>query len=238
MARSFGQEAGAYDRARPEYPAEAVEWLVGSARRVADVGAGTGKLTRGLLASGREVVAVEPDEKMRDTLSAALPEVECLAGSAEDLPLADDSVEAVTFGQAWHWVDPPAACREAARVLTPEGVLGLVWNVRDPEADWVAEMTRIIRISNGEAMAALATSPPFTAPFSSAETRRWTWSRTLTREAVLDLVRSRSYYITAPPDEQERILDGMRTLLATHPALADRDDIEMPYVTIAWRVTR
>lgn len=237
MSQSFGHQAGAYESARPEYPAEAAQWLAGAAGRVADVGAGTGKLARGLLAAGREVVAVEPDEAMAASLRTALPDVECLIGTAEDPPLAVHSVDALAFGQAWHWVDPEVACREAARVLTADGHLGLIWNVRDPEVDWVAQMTRIIHVSNGEEMA-LGGTPPFAAPFKSAEGRRWAWSRALTRDQVIDLVTSRIYYITAPQGEQQRILDEVRALLDGHPALSGRAEVEMPYVTYAWRVTR
>lgn len=135
LANSFGEQAGLYERARPDYPDAAVTWLVGAARRVADVGAGTGKLTRVLRRLGREVVAVEPDAAMRAELVAAVPGVEVLAGTGEALPLPDTSVDAVTFGQAWHWVDPAAGSIEAARVLRPGGVLGLVWNARDQQTD-------------------------------------------------------------------------------------------------------
>ncbi len=141
QAASFGAAAATYERARPSYPDEAIGWLLPpGARRVLDLGAGTGKLTRGLVGRGLGVVAVEPSAGMRDQLARVLPGVTVLAGTAEEIPLADHAVDAVLVAQAWHWVDPARAVPEAARVLAPGGRLGLLWNIRDERADWVAEL--------------------------------------------------------------------------------------------------
>ena len=144
-AASFGSVADVYDRARPGYPDEAVRWLVGDApRRVLDLAAGTGKLTRSLVAAGHDVVAVEPAEEMLAHLRAAVPAAEALVGTAEAIPLPDASVDAVTVAQAFHWFDPPAALREIARVLRPDGALGLVWNTRDEREPWVRRLGELI----------------------------------------------------------------------------------------------
>lgn len=132
----FGRAAEAYDRGRPEYPPEAVDWLTDrlglqSGRVVVDVGAGTGKLTRALVPTEARLIAVEPVENMRAVLGRRLPEVEVLAGSAEEIPLAAESADAIVVGQAFHWFDGPKAMLEFDRVLRPAGRLGLIWNRRD-----------------------------------------------------------------------------------------------------------
>ena len=144
-AGSFDSAAGLYERGRPPYPPAALDWLLPpGALRVLDLGAGTGKLTRQLVACGLDVVAVEPLDGMRAELARAVPGARLLAGSAERIPLADGAVDAVVAAQAWHWVDPPRAVPEVARVLAPGGTLGLMWNERDERESWVAELGRII----------------------------------------------------------------------------------------------
>ena len=132
----FTAAAEVYERARPGYPDEAVAWVaerlgIGPGRDVLDLAAGTGKLTRQLVPLGARIVAVEPIDAMRAELERAVPAVEALAGTAEAIPLADASVDAVTCAQAFHWFRPDEAAREIRRVLRPGGGLALLWNVRD-----------------------------------------------------------------------------------------------------------
>src|SRR5436309_7163715 len=95
-ARSFESVAAEYERHRPEYPEEALRRAAGllglePGARVLDIGAGTGKLTRGLVAVGLDVVAVEPGGPMLEQLRIAVPEAEAFGGAAEAIPLADAS---------------------------------------------------------------------------------------------------------------------------------------------------
>ena len=134
-ARGFQRGADAYERGRPGYPGEAVEWLceqlrLGPGRTVLDVAAGTGKLTRELVRSGATVVAVEPVPGMRTVLEQVVPDAHALSGTAEALPVGDGTVDAVTVAQAFHWFDGPAAVAEFHRVLRPRGRFGLTWNRR------------------------------------------------------------------------------------------------------------
>src|SRR5437899_2848617 len=135
-AVGFERAADAYERGRPDYPAEAVAWLrdrleLGPGRTVVDLAAGTGKLTRLLLPTGARVVAVEPVVAMRHTLARAVPAAEILDGTAEAMPLPDGPADAVTVAQAFHWFATAGALAEIHRVLRPGGGLALVWNRRD-----------------------------------------------------------------------------------------------------------
>jgi len=138
------EAAQLYERARPGYAKEAVDFVVrtlaiGPGARVLDLAAGTGKLTRQLLYTGADLVAVEPLEGMRRSFSVAVPSVPVLTGRAEDLPLVDAGLEVVVAGQAWHWFDSDRALTEVSRVLVPGGGLALLWNLYDSRVEWVKE---------------------------------------------------------------------------------------------------
>ncbi|KHK98449.1 SAM-dependent methyltransferase [Microbacterium mangrovi] len=239
MARSFGGAAGDYEAGRPGYPADAVRFLLdglGEHPRVADVGAGTGKLTRTLVDLGADAVAVDPDAGMLRALQTALPGVPAFVGTAEQLPLDDASADALVFGQAWHWVRVAEACAEAGRVLRPGGSLGLIWNLRDESVPWVARMTAIMHPSSAEQMLA-DEGPEIAAPFTRPETRTFGWRRRMTRQQLFAMVRSRSYIITAEPAERARIESELGGLFDEIGAV-DAETVELPYVTKAFRARR
>lgn len=148
-SRSFETVAADYERHRPEYPEEALRWAaerlgLESGTRVLDLGAGTGKLTRGLVAVGFEVAAVEPGGPMLAELRKAVPEAEGLDGSAESIPLPDASVAAVFAGQAYHWFDRDRALPELHRVIRTGGGLALLWNWWDERDPLQAELGALI----------------------------------------------------------------------------------------------
>jgi SAM-dependent methyltransferase len=124
-----------YERGRPGWPAESVR-IPGlpSTATVLDLGAGTGKLTRILVAAFDRVVAVEPADAMRHSLTALCPDAEALSGTGQKIPLADASVDAVFAAQAFHWFDEEPAIAEIARILRPGGALVLMWNL--PVGPW------------------------------------------------------------------------------------------------------
>lgn len=242
MSTSFGAAADTYDAGRPDYPSEAVAWMLqpaaaeGRSIRVADVGAGTGKLTRVAVELGAEVVAIDPDPDMLAVLHQRVQAVPTFLGSAESLPLPDASLDAVLLGQAWHWVDPVAGSVEVARALRSGGVLGLVWNIRDESVEWVRRLTAVMHGSHAEEMLA-AGDPPIGAPFHEMESANWRWSRPMTRATLLAMARSRSYLITATDADRAAIETELGMLFDEIGAVGDAI-VELPYVTRAFRALR
>jgi SAM-dependent methyltransferase len=242
-ANSFGPVADLYDRARPTYPAVALDWLLewpapgsssaGVLPRVIDLGAGTGKLTRLIRDRGLPVTAVEPSPGMRAQLAASVPGVPVVDGSAESMPLPSGSADVVLVAQAWHWVDPARAVPEVARVLAPGGRLGLLWNVRDDRADWVRRLDEII----GNRDCASDEAAVIGAPFGPVERRSFPWVHTIGPSLLQDLVASRSAVILLPADERAALLREVRQLVATHPDLVGRTDFSLPYVTYCTRAS-
>lgn len=233
---SFGAEAAAYERGRPSYPPEAIDWLLPrDARDVLDLGAGTGKLTTRLVERGLSVVAVDPIPEMLEVLSNSLPDTPALLGTAEEIPLPDDSVDAVLVAQAWHWFDQSRAVPELTRVLRPGGRLGLVWNARDERLGWVKDLGEIIGHENARHV--FDSGVPLPEPFRDHEQYEFEWTSYLTPQALIDLVASRSYCITSPAEVRTQTLEKVRELLATHPALANSNGLALPYVTVCIRAT-
>jgi SAM-dependent methyltransferase len=242
-ARSFGAVADRYARARPGYPAAAVEWLLeaGPGRDVVDLAAGTGKLTQVLVEAGAAVVAVEPDEGMRAALAGAVPGVEALAGTAEALPLPDGSADAVLVAQAFHWFDVEPACDEIARVLRPGGVLGLLWNLRDGSIPWVADLDRIldwpadvVARAGDLSYEEIARHPAFTA----GGRREFPNPVPFTPSRLVDWAASTSRVATRPEEERAAVLESVAELARTHPDLHDAPVFAMPYTTVAIRFCR
>ena len=93
----------------------------GAGGAAVDLGAGTGALTRLLVGRADEVVAVEPDDRMRAVLAEAVPGARAVAGRGEAIPLPDDSADAVLASSSWHWMETVPTLREIARVLVPGG---------------------------------------------------------------------------------------------------------------------
>lgn len=236
-AQGFDRAARDYDRGRPGYPAAAIELLcdrlpVRPDRRLLDVGAGTGKLTRELAARGAEVVAVEPTAGMRRELRTALPGVEVLEGTAEALPLPDASVDAVTAAQAFHWFDVDRALPELHRVLRPAGVLGVVFNRRDLTTPVQAALDAMLAEDRGDtpswATHDWTTSLGGSAWFAPAQTHGFPHVQRLDAEAFLARVTSISFVAQLTGADRERVVAAAERLFTAH-AVDGR--VAMHYVT-------
>ncbi len=228
-----------YEAARPSYPPAAVAWLVENlriapGRRVVDLAAGTGKLTRLLAPAGADLIAAEPVAGMRDTFRSVLPEVPILATTAEQLAFRDSSLDAVTVAQAFHWFDHDRAVAELARVVRPGGRVGLVWNARDRSVDWVNGVWSIMdrvekrapwRDHDNWRDSAFGDMPDF-GPLNSGE---FTHEHAVTPEGMVQRVASVSHVAVLPDAERTSVLDEVRDLLRTHPATAGRSDLAVPY---------
>ncbi len=239
--RGFSAGAEAYEAARPGYPAAALEALAGpvgiaAGQVVCDLGAGTGKLTRELVALGATVVAVEPVAEMRRVLGAAAPGAEVRDGTAESIPLATESVDVVTVAQAFHWFDAPAALAEVARVLRPGGRLALLWNERDERSAWVAEMSRLIGWHDRTVSRYQHVDWPGVVEGSGAFTplveRVFAWEQFLDRRRLAERVRSISYVAAMPAPERERLVRSVVALVARRS-----EPFPMPYTCrVQWAV--
>lgn len=230
----FAEVVGAYERGRPGYPDEAVCWLAGDEPRdVVDLGAGTGKLTRALVALGHRVTAIEPLPEMLELLPVAAPGASAILGNAEVIPLPDGSADVVTCAQSFHWFDHAVALPEIARVLLPEGRLALVWNTRDDREPWVAQLSEII---GNESVGVEAYTPvEASGLFGPIESAEFTFEQPLDRELLLELVLSRSYCAKLSAAEREPILEAVGCL---YDELAGPDGVHLPYVTECFRTQR
>lgn len=260
---SFGQGAEVYEQTRPGYTTDTVRWILGEhPLAVLDLGAGTGQLTRRLIACGHATTAVEPDQDMLARLVATTPQATALHGSAESIPVPDASQDALLISHAYHWFDPEPAHREFARVLKPGGVLAALWNLRDEEIPWSAELSSILRDEDAGAardtsaaimlhgtLAALRSAdraglsgwlanPSFGSAFGPVDQGFFPNHTRHSAQTLVDLIRSRSYYLTSSPDRQAELENQVRTLATSHPDLAGNDEFDLHYVTVVFRAER
>ena len=245
--RSFGAVAADYAAWRPGYPPELVAFLAGGdgareRRRILDLGAGTGQLSEALVAAGHEVVAADTSADMLAQLRLRLPEVPALLAGAEDLPLPDGDVDVVVAAQAAHWFDPVPAGREFRRVLRPGGTVGFLWNMREASVPWTAALDRLLAADARDQQGDLpegnrAVVDAFALRLDAEVTTRTArWVQRVPLEAVVGRVASSSRIALLDDAGRQAYLDRVRELLAGHPDTRGRDELDVPYLTTAYRL--
>ena len=232
-ATAFSDAAAVYEQARPGYPPEALAWLdrqlgLGPGRRVLDLAAGTGKLTRELLARGATVVAVEPVEGMRRTLATTVPGALVVAGVAQAIPLGTATVDAVTVAQALHWFATPQAVDEMHRVLRPGSRLAVVWNRRDLADPLQAELHRLMAPLQGDTPSGTsgewrrvlekgADGATASARFVAEARFETPWRQPTDVEGVARRVASVSFVAALPDAERAPFLERVRAEARRYP---------------------
>jgi SAM-dependent methyltransferase len=230
-ARSFGSIAENYDRYRPGTPpglADVLGPLEGL--DTLEVAAGTGLVTRFLVAHGARVSALEPDDAMRAVLAARSPGVFAVAGVAEEIPFPDAAFDLVVVSSAWHWFVQPAATDEIARVLRDAGHVVVLGNGFDRRHDWLEDLAALRETGDqsfGARRAHDAHEDLARGPFDDLADVEvdWTWRRT--PEELAQLFATYSGVITRPPEERLELLGRVRTALT---ALASDGVIVAPMV--------
>jgi ubiquinone/menaquinone biosynthesis C-methylase UbiE len=235
--------AGLYEKGRPEYPEEAVRFLVsrlelGRGARVVDLAAGTGKFTRALVPFGFALTAVEPSAGMRAEFEQRVPGVPVLDGTAEAIPLPDRSCDAVLVAQAFHWFRAAPALDEIARVLRPAAGLGILFNLRDETVPFVHQLTEIVQahrppdppsVRDGAWRAGLLAHPKF----DRVEEKSFRYVQRTDADGVVARMLSVSFIAGATEPVRRQVESDIRALLDTDERTAGRAVIDLPYDTIA-----
>jgi SAM-dependent methyltransferase len=265
-AESFGGVASQYKRYRPGPPVAAVDWFLPThVGRVVDLGAGTGALTRLLIDRADEVVAVEPDDRMRSVLTEEVPGVRAVTGRGESTPVPDSCVDAVLASSSWHWMDPTPTLNEVARVLVPGGILGALWSGPDPEGPvmvqaraLLAEQPRggaeaavagegdgdphggeLARLIMGDALRpTFGFEIPAGVPFDQPEHAVFTWDVALDADELIGLLGTLSWIITMPDDRRGRVIAEARRLLRELLSVEDDVTVDVAFRADAWRSRR
>ncbi|MGE3758024.1 MAG: class I SAM-dependent methyltransferase [Pseudobdellovibrionaceae bacterium] len=242
-AVGFDKGYESYEKGRPEYPAEAIEFIMkyfhlNEDTSCVDLGAGTGKLTRALCQKGLSPVAIEPVAGMQKKFKELLPKVTCITGTAEKIPIESNSQDVIFVAQAFHWFQGKQALAEIARVLRPNGYLILLWNTRDESVDWVSKLTELIDPQEG-------TAPRYktglwqkafsgNTDFTPLQKKEFAHNQQGPIDMVVERVASISFISALEATPKTKLLEQVKSLLKTHPQTKGKETITFPYRTDLW----
>jgi SAM-dependent methyltransferase len=250
---SFGSIAAHYERYRPGPTVAVAEWFVPEpVDRVVDLGAGTGALTRLLTGRARDVVAVEPDDRMRAVLESEVSGVRALGGRGEAIPVPDGSAQGVFASSSWHWMDPVPTIAEVARVLTPGGVLGAVWTGPDPDGAFLSQARAFVAGTaedpdsaelvgtlnaggTGGAASVDRLELPPGVPFGPVEQRSFTWEVALNADDLIGLLGTMSWVILMPEEQRSRMYATARRILADALGVEGAATVDVAYRSVCFR---
>jgi SAM-dependent methyltransferase len=263
---SFGGVASHYERYRPGPPVAAVDWILPThVGRVVDLGAGTGALTRLLVGRADEVVAIEPDDRMRSVLTEEVAGVRAVMGRGESMPIPDSDADAVLASSSWHWMDPIPTLNEVGRILVPGGILGVLWSGPDPDGGFLVQAEALLaEQSQGNAEAAVGRKgegdpdgaefaslimgdahrptssleiPPGV-PFAQPEHEVFTWDVALDADEMIGLLGTFSWIITMPEETRTRVVATARRLLRELLGVEGEVTVDVAFRAEAWRSRR
>jgi SAM-dependent methyltransferase len=245
---SFGAVASTYQQYRPGPPEEAVQWyLPKRVERAVDLGAGTGALSRLLIGKADQVVAVEPDDRMRAVLAEEVPGVKAVKGTGEDMPLDDGSADAVLASSSWHWMDVEPALREVRRVLKTGGLLGAMWSGPDPEGPFLAQARALITQNAGCGGGGMSTffadaNRPFSTleipdgfGFGDLQHETFQWMMGLTADELIGLLATFSWVINLADDKRAALFTEARRLLKEFLGVEGDVTVDVDFRCDAWR---
>lgn len=262
-AKSFGSVATHYQRFRPGPPQVAVDWILPDpVARVVDLGAGTGALSRLLLEKADEVVAVEPDDRMRAVLNHELPEVRAVVGRGEAIPLPDGSADAAVASSSWHWMDPVPTLNELGRILVPGGIFAVLASGPDPDGTFLSQARALLGrqrptpggtggapgdaardelasvISGETGRNPLVLEIPPGRSFGAPDHESFRWDVSLNADELIGLLGTFSWIITMPEEQRSRVVGEARRLLSELLGVDGEVTVDVDFRCEVWKTKR
>ena len=244
----FSAAAELYQHVRPSYPQAIVGWLknelhLDADAQAIDLGAGTGKFLDYLLQATPHVIAVEPIAEMLEQLKIVHPEVQTQQASSDQIALNDQTIDAILCAQSFHWFANLETLQEMHRLLKPNGHLGLVWNQRDEQVDWVKALADFLK--DYEADTPRFHSLQWQQVFQQQSLFRLEKTNVFSQQQVgrvEDVVSRRllstSFIAAMPKAEQLQLKRQFEAIVYRYTGKQPHDEISFPYVTYAYHLVK